>query len=74
MHLCVNFLGIVLWNEIFESQALIYLRLTNLKFALVMNFGEKFVKDGIHRLVRIVTDGETIVEPGIRPKASMLFL
>ena len=39
------------YHEIFESQALTYLRLTNLKLALVIHFGEKFVKDGIHRVV-----------------------
>lgn len=34
-----------------EAQALTYLRLMNLKLALVINFGEQFVKDGIHRVV-----------------------
>jgi len=39
------------YNPVFESQALTYLRLLNLKLALVVNFGEKLVKDGIHRVV-----------------------
>jgi GxxExxY protein len=39
------------WNPIFEAQVLTYLRLTKLKLGLVMNFGEKYVKDGIHRVV-----------------------
>ena len=39
------------YNEIFEAQALTYLRLSNLKLALVINFGDRFVKDGIHRVV-----------------------
>lgn len=39
------------YNPIFESQALTYLRLSGLKLALVINFGEKRVKDGIHRVV-----------------------
>jgi GxxExxY protein len=39
------------YNPIFETQALTYLRLLNLKLALVINFGEKLVKDGIHRVV-----------------------
>ena len=39
------------YNKIFESQALTYLRLTSLKLALVINFGEKLVKDGTHRVV-----------------------
>jgi len=38
------------YNTVFESQALTYLRLLNLKLALVINFGEKLVKDGIHRV------------------------
>ncbi|NNE00555.1 MAG: GxxExxY protein [Pirellulaceae bacterium] len=36
---------------IFETQTLTYLRLRNLKLGLVINFGEKVVKDGIHRVV-----------------------
>jgi len=40
-----------LYNQIFEAQALTYLRMLNLKLALVINFGEKYVKDGIHRIV-----------------------
>ncbi len=39
------------YNPIFESQALTYLRLTGLKLALVINFGERVVKSGIHRVV-----------------------
>jgi len=39
------------YNPIFETQALTYLRMLNLKLALVINFGEKLVKDGIHRVV-----------------------
>jgi GxxExxY protein len=39
------------YNTIFEAQALTYLRLPDLRLALVINFGEKLVKDGIHRVV-----------------------
>lgn len=39
------------YNTIFEAQLLTYLRLTGLKLGLVINFGEKRVKDGIHRVV-----------------------
>ena len=39
------------YNPIFEAQALTYLRMLKLRLALVINFGEKFVKDGIHRVV-----------------------
>ena len=39
------------YNGIFEAQALTYLRLLTLKLGMVINFGEKLVKDGIHRVV-----------------------
>ena len=39
------------YNRIFEAQALTYLRLLNLKLAMVINFGERRVIDGIHRVV-----------------------
>jgi GxxExxY protein len=39
------------WNPIFEAQMLTYLRLTKLKLGLVINFGERYVKEGIHRVV-----------------------
>ena len=38
-------------NPVFQAQALTYLRLMNLKLALVINFGKRLVKDGIHRVV-----------------------
>jgi len=39
------------YHEVFEAQALTYLRLTGLKLGLVINFGERMVKDGFHRVV-----------------------
>jgi GxxExxY protein len=39
------------YNTIFEVQLLTYLRLTNLKLGLVINFGERLVKDGLHRVI-----------------------
>jgi GxxExxY protein len=39
------------YNAIFEAQTLTYLRLTGLKLGLVINFGERLVKDGVHRVV-----------------------
>ncbi|MEI8381497.1 MAG: GxxExxY protein [Planctomycetota bacterium] len=39
------------YNDVFEAQTLTYLRLTGLKLGLVINFGEKLVRDGIHRIV-----------------------
>ena len=38
-------------NEVFEAQTLTYLRLTGLKLGLVINFGERLVRDGIRRIV-----------------------
>jgi GxxExxY protein len=43
--------AVVTYHSIYEAQALTYLRLTNMKLALVINFGEKYVKNGIHRVV-----------------------
>lgn len=39
------------YNVIFEVQLLTYLKLLDLHLGLVINFGEKLVKDGIHRVV-----------------------
>ena len=39
------------YNRIFEVQTLTYLRLTGLKLGLVINFGERLVKNGFHRAV-----------------------
>jgi len=39
------------YNPIFEAQTLTYLRLTNLRLGMVVNFGERYVRDGIHRVV-----------------------
>ena len=39
------------YNSIFEIQTLTYLRLLNLRLGLVINFGERFVRDGIHRVI-----------------------
>ena len=37
--------------KIFLAQCLTQLRVTNKKLGLVINFGERYVKDGIHRVV-----------------------
>ncbi len=39
------------YNDLFEAQLLTYLRLTGMKLGIVVNFGERKVKDGIHRVV-----------------------
>ena len=57
LDLRINGLGLVdnkavgEWNRVFEAQMLTYLRLTHLKLGLVINFGERVVKNGIHRIV-----------------------
>ena len=38
-------------HPIFEAQMLTYLRLMNIKLGLVINFGERYVANGIHRVV-----------------------
>jgi GxxExxY protein len=43
--------AVTIYNSIFEAQALTYLRLLGLKLALVLNFGGRVLKDGIHRVV-----------------------
>jgi GxxExxY protein len=44
------------YNPIFEAQTLTYLRLANLKLGLVINFGTKYVKQGIRRVVNGLQD------------------
>jgi GxxExxY protein len=39
------------WHEVFEAQLLTYLRQTDKRLGLVINFGEVRVKEGIHRVV-----------------------
>ena len=41
----------VTYNRLFDAQALTYLRLCDLRLALVINFGERQVRQGIHRVV-----------------------
>jgi GxxExxY protein len=43
--------AVVDYNSIFEAQTLTYLRLTGMKLGMVVNFGERMVKNGIHRVV-----------------------
>ena len=40
----------IAYNSIFEAQVLTDLRLISLKLGLVINFGEKYVRDGVHRV------------------------
>ncbi len=43
--------AVIEYNKIFDAQMLTYLRLSGLKLGLVINFGERLVKDGVHRIV-----------------------
>ena len=40
----------VAYSRLFEAQALTYLRLCDLRLGLVINFGERLVRQGIHRV------------------------
>lgn len=42
--------AVTAFHSIFNVQLLTYLRLSGLKLGLVLNFGERIVKDGIHRV------------------------
>jgi len=44
------------YDKVFESQALTYLRIRNLRLAMVINFGERRVTTGIHRVVSGLPD------------------
>ena len=38
-------------QSVYKAQVLIYLRLTKLKLGLLLNFGQKFLRNGIERIV-----------------------
>jgi GxxExxY protein len=44
------------YHSIFEAQLLTYLRQTNKRLGLVINFGELRLKEGIHRVVNKLPD------------------
>jgi GxxExxY protein len=39
------------WNPIYEARMLTYLRLTGAKLGLVINFGDRSIRSGIHRVM-----------------------
>lgn len=43
--------AVIEYNPIFDAQMLTYLHLTGLKLGLVINFGERLLKNGYHRIV-----------------------
>lgn len=44
------------FNPIFAAQLLTYLRLTQRPLGLVINFGERYLKNGFHRVVNYFPD------------------
>lgn len=55
--------SVAAYNRIFEAQLLTYLRLTNLKLGLVINFGDSRVANGVHRVVNGLEDKESLRSP-----------
>ena len=47
----IEYKAVTVYNKILEAQTQTYLRLTSLKLGIVINFGERIVKNGIHRVV-----------------------
>ncbi|NCC52488.1 MAG: GxxExxY protein [Spartobacteria bacterium] len=45
-------------NPIFESQVLTYLRLSERKVGLVLNFGQRYIKDGLRRVANGFDEGD----------------
>ncbi|ASW74186.1 hypothetical protein IQ37_19400 [Chryseobacterium piperi] len=43
-------------HPVFYSQVLTYLKLTNIKLGLLINFNSPLIKDGIHRIVNKLID------------------
>ena len=52
-------------HPVYEAQLLTYLRLTNLKLGLLINFGQRYVKNGIVRVVNGLEDD------GFRPQRKL---
>ena len=48
------------WNTVFQAQMLTYLRLTGLRIGLVINFGERLLKTGVHRVVNGLPESFTL--------------
>lgn len=45
-------------HEVYEAQLLTYLKQTQRKLGLVINFGQSYVKQGIHRIANGLPDSE----------------
>ena len=51
--------AVAIYSSVFEAQALTYLRLLDLKLALVVNFGNGLVSQSIRRVVNGLEEGES---------------
>ena len=51
--------AVAIYSSVFEAQALTYLRILDLKLALVVNFGKRLVSQGIRRVVNGLEEGES---------------
>ena len=51
--------AVAIYSSVFEAQALTYLRLLDLKLALVVNFEKRLVSQGIRRVVNGLEEGES---------------
>jgi GxxExxY protein len=45
------------FNPVFQAQVLTYLRLIGLPLGLIVNIGEKYIKNGIYRVVNKIPGG-----------------
>ena len=54
-------------HPVYEAQLLTYLRLTNLKLGLLINFGHRYVKNGIERVVNGLEEEKVGFKPRIKP-------
>jgi len=59
--------AVAVYNKVFEAQALTYLRLMDLRLAMVINFGDTKVGSGTHRVVNGLDENW---RPGIKAIAS----
>jgi GxxExxY protein len=56
------------YNSIYEAQVLTYLRLSGLKLGLVLNFGEKMIRYGIHRVVNGLEENRVTTRLNVRTR------
>jgi len=54
-------------HPVFEAQLLTYLRLTKMKLGLLINFGHRYVKNGIVRVVNGLDDDGFGFKPRVKP-------